>query len=101
MTERRIIRLLHRVTRIEFDECANDLVAQEREALLICVLALLAALAGLLASCSNPAAPTATQAGGAVWFATAEYRIREPTARLFRHKTYPFTMTANVALPPW
>ena len=36
---RRMIRLLHRVTRIEYDECANEFAAQEREELLICVLA--------------------------------------------------------------
>ena len=35
---RRIIRLLHRVTRIEFDECATEAAASEREELLICVL---------------------------------------------------------------
>src|SRR5437762_9193635 len=36
---RRIIRLLHRVTRIEYDECADELAAQRREEMLICVLA--------------------------------------------------------------
>lgn len=36
---RRIVRLLHRVTRIEFDLCPTELAAQEREELLICVLA--------------------------------------------------------------
>ena len=36
---RRIIRLLHRVTRIEYDECANESAACELEKLLICVLA--------------------------------------------------------------
>lgn len=35
---RRIIRLLHQVTRIEWDECANDAAAQFREELLILVL---------------------------------------------------------------
>lgn len=36
---RRLIRLLHRVTRIEFDECATAGAARAREELLICVLA--------------------------------------------------------------
>jgi len=36
---RRIIRLLHCVTRIEYDECVTEEAAQEREAMLICVLA--------------------------------------------------------------
>ena len=36
---RRIIRLLHRVTRIEFDECASEAAAREREESLICALA--------------------------------------------------------------
>ena len=36
---RRVIRLLHRVTRIEYDECMNELAAQQREEMLICVLA--------------------------------------------------------------
>src|SRR5688500_18935023 len=35
---RRIIRLLHRVTRIEWDECRDELAAQCREELLIAVL---------------------------------------------------------------
>src|SRR5688572_29679604 len=35
---RRIIRLLHRVTRIEFDVCATEEAAIHREELLICVL---------------------------------------------------------------
>lgn len=35
---RRIIRLLHQVTRIEWDECANDAAAEFREELLIAVL---------------------------------------------------------------
>jgi excinuclease ABC subunit C len=35
---RRIIRLLHRVTRIEWDECPNDTAARYREELLILVL---------------------------------------------------------------
>jgi excinuclease UvrABC nuclease subunit len=35
---RRIIRLLHQVTRIEWDECANDAAAQFREEMLILVL---------------------------------------------------------------
>jgi excinuclease ABC subunit C len=35
---RRIIRLLHRVTRIEFDVCPTEEAAVHREALLICVL---------------------------------------------------------------
>ena len=35
---RRIIRLLHRVTRIEWDECADDSAARFREELLIAVL---------------------------------------------------------------
>jgi excinuclease UvrABC nuclease subunit len=36
---RRIIRLLHQVTRIEFDECASEQAAKWREELLILVLA--------------------------------------------------------------
>jgi hypothetical protein len=36
---RRIIRLLHCVTRIEYDECASERAAQHREEALICVLA--------------------------------------------------------------
>ena len=35
---RRIIRLLYRVTRIEFDECASEEAARHREELLISVL---------------------------------------------------------------
>jgi hypothetical protein len=35
---RRIIRLLHRVTRIEWDECRTEAAARHREELLICVL---------------------------------------------------------------
>jgi predicted GIY-YIG superfamily endonuclease len=35
---RRIVRLLHRVTRIEIDECSCDAAARAREELLICVL---------------------------------------------------------------
>jgi len=35
---RRIIRLLHRVTRIEWDECPTEEAAGHREELLICVL---------------------------------------------------------------
>jgi len=35
---RRIIRLLHRVTRIEFDVCPTEEAAIHREELLICVL---------------------------------------------------------------
>jgi len=35
---RRVIRLLHRVTRIEWDECASESAAQYREELLIAVL---------------------------------------------------------------
>ena len=36
---RRMIRLLHRVTRIEYDECADEATARWREEMLICVLA--------------------------------------------------------------
>lgn len=36
---RRIIRLLHQVRRIEWDECPTEQSASEREELLICVLA--------------------------------------------------------------
>lgn len=36
---RRIIRLLHQVRRIEWDECASEQAASEREEQLICVLA--------------------------------------------------------------
>ena len=36
---RRIIRLLHCVTRIEYDECASESVAHAREETLICTLA--------------------------------------------------------------
>jgi predicted GIY-YIG superfamily endonuclease len=36
---RRMVRLLHRVTRIEIDECPNDAAARAREEMLICVLA--------------------------------------------------------------
>ena len=35
---RRIVRLLHRVTRIEFDECRSEEAARHREELLISVL---------------------------------------------------------------
>lgn len=35
---RRLIRLLHRVTRIEYDECHTEDAARHREELLICVL---------------------------------------------------------------
>jgi excinuclease UvrABC nuclease subunit len=35
---RRIIRLLHQVTRIEFDECPDERTARHREELLIAVL---------------------------------------------------------------
>ena len=35
---RRMIRLLHRVTRIEWDECPTEAVARHREEELICVL---------------------------------------------------------------
>ncbi len=35
---RRIIRMLHRVTRIEFDICPTEEAARHREELLICVL---------------------------------------------------------------
>ena len=34
----RIVRLLHRVTRIEFDVCPTEEAARHREELLICVL---------------------------------------------------------------
>ena len=36
---RRIVRLLYQVRRIEWDECASEAAASEREELLICVLA--------------------------------------------------------------
>jgi len=36
---RRTIRLLHQVRRIEWDECATEQAASEREEMLICVLA--------------------------------------------------------------
>src|SRR5436190_14920288 len=36
---RRIVRLLFRVTRIEYDECRSEIAAREREDMLICVLA--------------------------------------------------------------
>ena len=36
---KRMIRLLNRVTRIEFDQCRDELAARAREELLICVLA--------------------------------------------------------------
>src|SRR5215831_12987658 len=36
---RRTIRLLHQVRRIEWDECASEQAASEREEMLICVLA--------------------------------------------------------------
>ncbi|MFO1475944.1 MAG: GIY-YIG nuclease family protein [Verrucomicrobiota bacterium] len=36
---RRLVRLLHRVTRIEFDCCPTESAARAREELLICVLA--------------------------------------------------------------
>jgi hypothetical protein len=36
---RRTIRLLHQVRRIEWDECASEQMASEREEMLICVLA--------------------------------------------------------------
>jgi len=36
---RRIIRMLHQVRRIEWDECASEEAARQREELLICVLA--------------------------------------------------------------
>jgi excinuclease UvrABC nuclease subunit len=36
---RRMIRLLHLVTRIEWDECSTETAAENREELLICVLA--------------------------------------------------------------
>lgn len=36
---RRLLRLLHCVRRIEYDVCATEAVAREREAMLICVLA--------------------------------------------------------------
>jgi len=36
---RRIIRLLHQVRRIEWDECRTEELARQREELLICVLA--------------------------------------------------------------
>ncbi len=36
---RRIVRLLHQVRRIEWDECPTEEAAREREELLICVLA--------------------------------------------------------------
>jgi excinuclease UvrABC nuclease subunit len=36
---RRIIRLLRRTTRIEYDECPDETAARHREELLICVLA--------------------------------------------------------------
>ena len=36
---RRIIRLLHQVRRIEWDECPTEVAARNREELLICVLA--------------------------------------------------------------
>src|SRR6185312_16871416 len=36
---RRIIRLLHQVRRIEWDECTTEEAARQREELLICVLA--------------------------------------------------------------
>jgi len=35
---RRLLRLLHRVRRVEFDECADEPSARAREELLICVL---------------------------------------------------------------
>ena len=35
---RRMVRLLHRVTRIEWDVCASETAARHREELLICVL---------------------------------------------------------------
>jgi excinuclease UvrABC nuclease subunit len=36
---RRIVRLLHHVTRIEFDECPSEAAARHREENLICALA--------------------------------------------------------------
>jgi excinuclease UvrABC nuclease subunit len=36
---RRLVRLLHGVRRIEYDVCATERAAAEREAMLICVLA--------------------------------------------------------------
>lgn len=35
---RRMVRLLHRVRRIEFDECPDEQAARHREEMLICVL---------------------------------------------------------------
>src|SRR2546421_10641604 len=35
---RRIIRLLHQVTRVEWDECRDEQTARAREELLICIL---------------------------------------------------------------
>src|SRR5262245_38470202 len=58
---RRIIRLLHRVTRIEFDVCPTEEAARHREELLICVL--------------NPR----FNGAGKVW----------PSETVFRHLTQP------------
>lgn len=36
---RRMVRLLHRVRRIEYDMCVDERAAEQREEMLICVLA--------------------------------------------------------------
>ena len=54
---RRMIRLLHRVTRIEWDECHTEEAARDREEALICVLMPKFNRAGKVWPSSRPAFP--------------------------------------------
>ena len=58
---RRIIRLLHRVRRIEFDLCPTEEAARNREELLICVLAPKFNAAGKVWPTQRPARNAATK----------------------------------------
>ena len=73
---RRIIRLLHRVTRIEFDVCPTEAAAIHREELLICVLA------------------PKFNAAGKVW--PARGRGWRPLASWLADKVFPCSVCARV-----
>jgi excinuclease ABC subunit C len=55
---RRVIRLLHRVTRIEWDLCADEAAASAREEQLICVLAPRFNVAGKVFAFGPPRLPS-------------------------------------------
>jgi predicted GIY-YIG superfamily endonuclease len=68
---RRTIRLLHQVRRIEWDECATEQTASEREEMLICVLAPKFNAAGKVREikwrAGNPPAPWELAAFSKTW----------------------------------